>query len=69
MEVVAMTNNELCTQIIRYENGELTTTDELVDLFQSLINSGLAWSLQGAYGRTAFALIGAGLCTKKERAQ
>lgn len=52
-------------QIIRYEQGEMDT-DEIVSFFQGLIDSGLAWQLQGHYGRTAFALINAGHCTAKE---
>lgn len=49
-------------KMIAFENGELDE-DDTVDLFQSLINSGLVWQLQGFYGRTAAALIEAGLCT------
>ena len=49
-------------KIIAYEQGELSDEDT-IDLFQSLINSGLAWSLQGHYGRTAKAMIEAGYCT------
>ena len=51
-------------RIIAYEQGELAD-DEVVDLFQSLINSGLCWSLQGHYGRTASALIRSGQCVAK----
>lgn len=47
--------------VIAYENGELDET-ETVALFQELINSGMAWQLQGHYGRTAIALIEAGYC-------
>ena len=47
-------------QIIAYENGELDE-DEVLELFQGLVNSGLAWQLQGHYGRTASNLIEAGL--------
>ncbi len=50
--------------IIAYENGELSE-EEIINLFQSLVNSGLAWRLQGHYGRTAHALIRAGLITAK----
>ena len=46
--------------IVRYEHGELDE-EETVELFQGLVDSGLAWSLQGHYGRTAMALIEAGL--------
>lgn len=47
-------------QIIRYENGEMTE-EEVITFFQGLVNTGLAWSLQGHYGRTAQALIEDGL--------
>lgn len=52
---------ELTVKIIAYENGELAQ-DEEIELFQELINSGLAWQLQGHYGRMAQALIDAGYC-------
>ena len=55
--------NDITGRIIAYESGELEQ-DEVIELFQDLINSGLAWSLQGSYGRTAAHLIQAGLCTK-----
>lgn len=48
-------------KIIAYEQGEMDE-DETIEFFQELIDSGLAWSLQGSYGRTATALIRAGLC-------
>jgi hypothetical protein len=31
-------------------------------MFQRLINSGIAWQLQGHYGRTAMRLLDKGLC-------
>lgn len=48
--------------IMRYEQGEMTTEAEVVNFFQGLIDSGLAWTLQGHYGRNAAALIKAGYC-------
>ncbi len=49
----------LVDKIIAYENGGLTGT-ETVELFAQLIKSGMAWTLQGHYGRTAKALIDSG---------
>ena len=46
--------------IIAYEQGDLDDEATLT-LFQHLVDTGLAWSLQGSYGRTAAALIERGL--------
>jgi polyhydroxyalkanoate synthesis regulator phasin len=53
-------NMDMVDKIIRYENGEMNQ-EETVELFQELVKSGLAWQLQGHYGRTAKQLIDAGL--------
>lgn len=47
-------------RMIAWEQGELSG-DDTVALFQELVDSDLVWQLQGAYGRTAHALLGAGL--------
>jgi hypothetical protein len=44
-----------------WEEGELDG-DATIKLFQGLIDSGLAWELQGMYGRSAQKLIEMGLC-------
>ncbi len=52
------------SKIIAYEQGDigdctvpLADQTELLNLFQELVNTGLAWKLQGHYGRTAANLI------------
>lgn len=52
---------DLASKIIAFEHGELDEIDT-IDLFQELIDTGLAWSLQGSYGRTASRMIDAGMC-------
>lgn len=49
----------LFEKLMRYENGEMTQ-EEMLELFAHLIETGLAWTLQGSYGRTARELVRAG---------
>lgn len=51
------------TYILEFEEGEITE-ERLIELFQHLVDTGQAWTLQGTYGRTAMALIEAGLVTR-----
>ena len=53
---------ELTQQLIDYEEGNLNDS-ETIQLFQELVDSGLAWNLQGHYGRTAYAMLEEGLIT------
>ncbi len=48
-------------EICKFEAGEMEE-NEMLDFFQSLIDSGDVWGLQGIYGRTAATLIEAGYC-------
>lgn len=60
--------SDTADRIFQYEAGELEES-EIVELFQELVNTGTAWHLQGHYGRTAHALIGAGLVTRPAMCQ
>jgi len=55
--------DDLVDKIIQYESGEMSD-ERTIEFFQGLIDSGMAWSLQGHYGRTAVALIEAGHCSR-----
>lgn len=57
-----MTDDETLIFIMAFEAGELDD-DQIVAGFQSLVDNGLAWKLQGSYGRFARTLIDAGLVT------
>ena len=52
------------SKIVAYEQGDigdctvpLAEQTDLLELFQELVNTGLAWQLQGHYGKTAAHLI------------
>lgn len=50
-------------QLMAFEDGELDASATL-ELFAQLISSGLAWQLQGRYGRAAARLIEGGYITR-----
>ena len=52
------------TKLIAFETGSLSD-EETVELFQTLVDKNIAWSLQGMYGRIADQLIEAGLVTRR----
>jgi hypothetical protein len=66
-ESQTMSDYDLTGTIMAYESGDLDD-EAAIELFQRLVDSGLAWQLQGHYGRTAKRLIEAGYVTAGERA-
>ncbi|MFI5863535.1 hypothetical protein [Streptomyces sp. NPDC051546] len=55
---------DLAIDIMSFEEGELDQRATL-DLFATLIRSGMAWTLQGSYGRTANWLIAEGWISQR----
>ena len=53
----------IVNQIIQYENGNLND-EETIELFQDLVDTGMAWELQGSYGCMAEYLIEQGVVCK-----
>jgi hypothetical protein len=47
--------------IMDYEAGTLDE-EQIVEGFQTMIDDGTVWQLQGSYGRMAISLIERGLC-------
>ena len=50
---------DIVSQIIEYESGEMSNEKTLI-FFAELVKNGMAWTLQGSYGRMAHSLIEAG---------
>ena len=50
--------------IVAFEEGTLDE-DRTIALFQYLVDTRLAWQLQGSYGRLAMDLIECGLVTQR----
>ena len=61
-------NNEIdyLGMMIQYEQGELSYP-EMITLFSYLVDTGMAWSLQGHYGRVAATLIENGIITPESK--
>ena len=50
------------TAILIVEGAEEATQEEHIKAWQHLIDTGLAWQLQGSFGRAARWLIEQGIC-------
>ena len=61
-----LSGKQMINDIIAYESGEMLD-EEIIDFFQRLIDSGMAWSLQGSYGRMAMRLVEDGVCFLPEQ--
>lgn len=62
METTEVKKYDSLTAIMEYESGALDENGT-IKLFQHLVDTGMAWRLQGHYGRMARDLIDAGLVT------
>jgi len=54
----------LVNEMMAYEEGTLAPSFVL-DLFGNLVSTGMAWSLQGSYGRQAAQFIESGYLTEE----
>lgn len=63
-----MKNEYLVTQLIKYDNHELGEK-EIITLFQHLVDTGMAWQLEGHYGRMADFLLRCGNIKSREEVE
>ena len=56
---------DITERMVAYENDSLSS-EETIQLFQELCDSGMIIDLQGHYGRLAFQLMEAGLISVPE---
>lgn len=53
-------NMDTVSKMMDFESGQMTE-EQIIEFFQELVDSGMAWTLQGFYGRMAESLIEQGL--------
>lgn len=68
MSEPGITSGDTLQDLLDYEDGTLSY-ESTIKFFQNLVDTGMAWQLQGHYGRTAQQLINAGLVHRKEPAR
>jgi hypothetical protein len=51
-------------KIVDYESGEMPEED-VIPFFAELVQTGMAWTLQGSYGRMAASLIEGGYISRE----
>lgn len=56
----------IVNDILAYEGGEMSEAN-MKKMFQNLVNTGQVWRLQGRYGRTAMAMLEAGVIKKPKK--
>ncbi|KKN19123.1 hypothetical protein LCGC14_0948790 [marine sediment metagenome] len=61
-----MTNYEAVSIAEGFCEGENATREQQIEAWQHLIDIGLAWTLQGWFGRNAQSLIEQCICTAQE---
>jgi len=65
-----MTENEIRLNAIQiaeqWDGYDDVTESEYILAWQHLIDTGMCWSLQGWFGRTAIAMVEAGHCTPSQ---
>lgn len=51
-------------EFIDWENGDMSEENE-IEFFQKLLDTGMAWTLQGMYGRRTMELLNEGYLIKR----
>lgn len=63
---VKVTTANVVDFVIKYETGQMDAPTTLA-FFRFLVKTGMAWTLQGSYGRAAQSLIDAGWISRPKR--